>query len=224
MSICQHIGCGKNAAGYSKHCTAHRIRDRRHGAADQETITAAKLRPYVRAVRAWVARQPDDSLWQKLEGILNALLDRARAVDAEFAAGRPGLRHEVQAVHDLLKVTGAVPAQKIIETVLAMIVMQEREPRRFKSDRASRVQLARRVRGLSDLFSGSYWNHRDNRVHLVYRDPDPRAAEALGQMLMEALGVAGAKINAADLADLERLPEAKKAFYVALAASREEVA
>lgn len=216
MTTCQSPGCRKRTTGYSRYCNAHKARDGRHGHPLQETITTHRLKGYVQLVRGWIARQRQDNLWNLFEGVWNNAVDQARAKLAEYHAGRPSLRHEVQAADDLVRVAKDVPARRIVETLLAVAVMQEAEPRAFKSDRAFWCQAARRFRGLSDLHVGSYWNHQQGRVKRVYRDPKPRAAEALGHMLMQSLGPVGHRIMASVNAEHERRANAMADLAIAL--------
>jgi len=81
-----------------------------------------------------------------------------------------------------------VKPQTLIETVIAIFIMQEYEPRRFRSDRAFRFQLARRVRRLTDVNAGEYWDHVTGKVKRVYRDLAPRATEGFVRIVIEAIG------------------------------------
>jgi len=216
MSFCQAPGCQQRSTGRSHYCSAHRHRNGRHGHPLQETITAHRLKPYVQLVRGWVARHPQANLWNLLEGAWRADVDHARAMLAEYRAGRPSLRHEVQAADDLVKVAEDAPARRIVETLVAMSVMQVMETRAFKSDRAYWHQCARRFRGLSDVHVGSYWDNKQGRVKRVYRDPKPKAGEALGRMLMQSLGTVGHKIVASEEAEHQRRADANLALRRAL--------
>jgi len=208
MAQCQSPGCVKRSAGYSRYCNSCKARDGRHGDPRQETVTAFRLKPYIQSVRGWVARQRQDNLWQLFEVAWRDDVDHARAVLAEYRAGRPSFRHEVQAADDLVKVSGDVTARTAVETILAIAAMQQWEPRTFRSDRAFWCQAARRFRGLSDVHVGSYWDHKQGRVKRVYRDPKPKAGEALGRMLMRSLGAAGRKIAMSEQAAVQRRADA----------------
>jgi len=217
MSYCQSPGCRSRATGHSRYCNSHRSRRRRHGHPLQQTITAARVQPYVAHVRNWVARQRRQDIWDAMEGAWAAAVERARATLAEYRSGRASLRHEVQACEDIVRVAEATPKRRIVETVVAMAVMLETEPRAFRSDDALRCQVARRFRGLSDVHCGSYWNNREGRVKRVYRDPKPKAGEALGQILMQHLGSAGPQIVRSEEAERRRAAEARATMHRALA-------
>jgi len=217
MSICSVRGCAKQSAGYGRYCEAHRTRHSRHGDPLQQTITAHRLSAYAQLVRSWFARQADDSLPQKAESVLRAVVAEAEGVLAEYQTGRPMIKPQVEAARDLVKIAADADPQAIIETVTGMVIMREREPYLFKSDRGFWMQVARRYRALTDLHVGSYWNHVTGKTHRVYRDPNPAAGEALGRMLVEGIGIVGLKINAADLAEHQRLAVAKATFSAAAA-------
>ena len=71
--------------------------------------------------------------------------------------------------------------------VLAVYVMQELDPRRFRSDPGFRFQLVRRVRALADVNAGQRWDDKAEKVRRVYRELTPRAVATMGQWLAEAL-------------------------------------
>src|SRR4051812_48115314 len=149
--ICRAPGCAaETSSRYSPFCQRHRARLRRHGSVDQRAVTKADLKGYLKRVRARIEKNPDSPAWSALEGRWEALQQHAREVEAYFQSGRAGPRYERRAAHEVMKLGQAVEAREVIVTALAMWVLQELEPRRFKSDAAFRSQLIRRVRGLSD--------------------------------------------------------------------------
>ena len=78
--------------------------------------------------------------------------------------------------------------QEAIETVIAVYVMQEIEPRRFRSGRAFRFQLVRRLRRLTDVNVGEYWDQTAGRTKRVYRDLPPRVTEVFARIVTETIG------------------------------------
>jgi hypothetical protein len=95
-----------------------------------------------------------------------------------------------------------------------MVLMQEREPRAFKSDRAFWVQTSRRFRGLGTRHAVKYLG-KGGRVHRVYRDPNQQAAVTLGRWLVEAVGVLGINIHRAATAELDAQAQALAAVHAA---------
>jgi hypothetical protein len=56
-----------------------------------------------------------------------------------------------KAAEEVLKVAEAAAPRDVIETVMAMSMMEELDRRRFRSDSGFRFQLVRRVRALRKL-------------------------------------------------------------------------
>lgn len=201
--ICRVPGCGAEAASrYSHYCRNHRARLRRHGAVDQEGVTATDLAPYLAKVRARIEKNRESSAWGQLQGRWLAVVDHARSVVAFFNNGKPGSSFERKAAHEVLKIADAAKPHEVVEVVLAMFIMQEQEPRRFRSDAAFRVQLVRRTRALADVNAGLSYDHKSGKVRRVYRELSPKVIAIIGQWLAVALGGAGVH-----LAQLEQKEE-----------------
>jgi hypothetical protein len=80
---CQVPGCVKPAASrYSRYCSAHKLRHRRHGHATQEAVSAAELAPFIRRVEARVAKNADSPVWAKLEERWELLVEHCRRITA----------------------------------------------------------------------------------------------------------------------------------------------
>lgn len=77
-----------------------------------------------------------------------ALLGQCRGIVYAYLNGQPSQRNQRHAASELIKVSEAVETTAIIETVLAMYLLAEDQPRRFRSDKAFLFQLVRRVRAL----------------------------------------------------------------------------
>lgn len=213
--LCRVAGCCSPASSrYSIYCHTHRTRFRRHGAVDQEAVTKADLKPYRRLVEARIERNRESPLWDQLDARWVALSDHARSL-----LGPTGtiFRYERQAAHELLKLDSAVSSREVVLTTLAMFLMQELEPRRFMSDRAFRTQLVRRVRGLTDLNAGSWFDHRTNKTKRAYRDVSPRATAVLGQWLAEALGGAGLYLARLEQSEIQKKQAEINSVHEALA-------
>ena len=184
-------------------------------------MTTARLQPYVHEVRRYVERCGGDDLWADLERLYDATLRRARGILADYRAGRPSFRQEVQAAADLVMVSGEASARSVIETVAAMVLMQEHDARAFRSDRAFWVQVSRRVRGLATRYAVKYAG-RDGRTHRVYRDANPLAAVTLGRWLCESVGLLGTGAHRTAEAEQRRLTAARAAVWAAADALQRE--
>lgn len=87
----------------------------------------------------------------------------------------------------------------MVQTALAMFLLLRYHPHRFKSDRAFRHQLVRRIRGLVATNAGMYWDPKTRRTKRTYRDLPMRAVMLMADELVAAFGGPGLH-----LADLEK--------------------
>jgi hypothetical protein len=204
---CRVSGCGAPAASrFAAYCANHRNRNRRHGAPNQDAITKAQLKHHLRRVKARIAKNAHSPAWWQLEERWRALIDHSKGIMAGYYSGRAGVGYERRAAEEVIKLGNDVEPRQVLETVAAMVMMQEFEPRRFRSDRAFWIQLARRLRALTDMNFGERYNHQTRKVRRCYREFSPRAAEVLGRWLAQTLGTAGLH-----LARLEQAEHDKKA-------------
>lgn len=202
VRTCRAPGCGARTTRYGAFCQTHRSRSRRHGHPEQEGITKADLTQYLKLVRARIERNQQSPLWAECEARWNAVLEHARRVLAAFQRGQAGYRCERIAAQEVVKLAENVAPSMVTQTTFAMFILQDYQPRRFRSDQAFRFQLVRRVRGLTELNAGSWYNHRTGKTHKAYRELPPRAVVVFGRWVADALGGVGLH-----LARLERQQE-----------------
>lgn len=188
---CAAPGCLEATAGYSTLCHQHKQVQRRHGHAAQVGVTVHALRPYGVRVAARRAKNRDSNAWVILGQRWEVVVEHSRQTLANFGAGQADLRHSVQAAEQVRNLADSVPPEAVVQTALAMFLYRDDQPRRFRSDRAFDFQLVRRVRGLSTLNAGTYWDGESKRNKMVYRDLPPRTTEALAGALKDAFGLAG---------------------------------
>jgi hypothetical protein len=214
---CRAPGCSTPAASqYAAYCPPHRRALRRHGAVDQRAITKFQLKPYLKLVRKRMQKNPESTAWVTLDSRWRAVIDHAHSVLAYFRQGKAGSRFELLAAQEVVKLSGDVQPRQVVEVTAAMVMMQELEPRRFRSDRAFWIQLARRVRGLTDLNYGEGWDNTRGRVRRSYREFTPRAAQVLGHWLAVALGVGGQHLVRLERADREKKAKERQELHDAL--------
>jgi hypothetical protein len=157
----------------------------------------------------------DKPLLSQLEARWGALIKHAEGVREE-ARRKPMVRFQREAAVEILRLAKGVTARDLIETVLAMYVMQDQEPRRFKGDAAFRTQMVRRVHGLSVLNADTWIDPATGREKRVYRDLAPRTVTVLSQWLAETLGAAGILFAKLERRDHERKQQALKDYHQAL--------
>ena len=182
-------GCGKQTDGYSVYCSQHRRRQRRHGSAQQATISVARLKPHRDAIKRWLDVRPEENGWEPLRTLFRHLVEYAQN-ELELARSGASPRYLRQAHEDVLKVANEGPAvvDQAIVTVAAMYRLQAEDRLAFVSDDGFRVQLARRFRAHTDLNVAVSWSEVDGRNKRVYRDASNRRLVTLGQLLAKALG------------------------------------
>jgi hypothetical protein len=122
------------------------------------------------------------------------------------------VRFRREAAIETLRIGNNVKPRDVIETVLAMYVMQDQEPRRFKSDQAFRTQMVRRVRGLTRLNADAWTDAKTGKRKLVYRDLSQRTGAIIGGWIAEALGSAGIMFARLERKDHEKEQEALLTF------------
>jgi hypothetical protein len=214
---CKADGC-KSPVGtrYGRYCTVHKAQLRRHGAAGQKAITKADLKPYIGAVRARIEKNKGKALWSHLEGRWEALGRQAGEILEEAGNGVAQVRARLLAAAEIVKLSGAVEAQEVIETVLAMYLMQDQEPHRFKGDTAFRVQLVRRVRGLTSLNAKVWQQKGAGRAKKAYSEVPPRVSAFIGEWLSESFGAAGIHLAKLERDEREAQRKEQQAYFEAL--------
>jgi hypothetical protein len=150
--LCRAPGCDSpTTSRYSVYCSRHQSRLRRQGDVAQEAISKAEVKTYLKRVRQRIAKNPYSPAWGQLEARWLAVVEHANGVVAAFRAGKAGGRYVRKAAEEVLKVAAVATPRDVIETVLAMSMMEELDRRRFRSDPGFRFQLVRRVRALRKL-------------------------------------------------------------------------
>lgn len=196
-------------SGYSTHCERHKRTQRRHGHPEQDGITVHELQPFRDRIAVRRAKNPANPTWDILRERWEAVAGNAEAVLKAHAGGQPGSAHTTQAAHHIKQLAATVPDGVVMEAALAMFLMREAQPQRFLSDRAFDFQLSRRVRALSDVNAGTYFDHETGKTKRVYRDVLPGTLIALAEPLKAAFGVAGVFLAELDQRD-EKNKVAKK--------------
>lgn len=201
---CRVYGCAGHASRFGLYCPAHKSALRRHGHPEQDAITKAELKPYVAQVRRRVARNAENATWSHCEARWRAIVELARGVVAEAERGQAGNRHERSAAAEVVRLGAAIGAVEIMETVFALYLLQEAEPRRFRSDDAFLTQLVRRLRGLVEANAEVWTNKATGQTKRAYRELAPRAAMIIARWVVTALGGVGvhlARLEARDKAE-----------------------
>jgi hypothetical protein len=214
--ICNAPGCSSPASTkFGRYCRPHVAQLRRHGAIGQTGITKADLKVYRHIVEARLEKNKDKPLLNQLEARWGALITYVESVREE-ARSKPMVRFRREASIETLRIDNNVKPTDVIETVLALYIMQDQEPRRFKSDQAFRTQMVRRVRGLTRLNADAWTDAKTGKRKLVYRDLSQRTVTIMGGWIAEALGSAGVMFARLERKDHEKKQEALLTFHQTL--------
>lgn len=197
---CEVAGCTamRGPRTYSPYCQSHRLAQTRHGHPQQTAITFHELAPFQATVRATMKRNPTSEVWSILRQRWARLVELAATELQARARGETFHKATVQAAETVTHVAQHADETKVLEVMLAVFVLDDANPRRFRSDEALRFALVRRLRHLAPMARGTYWNHRLQRVGSVYRDMPPRAARITGEWLVEVFGLAGKMVAEAE--------------------------
>jgi hypothetical protein len=182
----------------------------------QTAVTVTELRSYRSQVQRRRKATPQSPAWAILQERWSRVLAHAGDTLKLRDSGKPFQRYEAEAARHLQALDAVVPAAEVLEVALAMFVMREARPSRFCSDKAFGHQLVRRVRGLADTSSGSYWNARTKRTHRVYRDVPPRTVERMAAHLTAAFGAAGMQLAGLEQAQAEAAATETRRLQAAL--------
>jgi len=125
-------------------------------------------------------------------------------------------RYRREAAQEVLRLNTGANLSDVIETLLALYIMQDQEPRRFKSDNGFRAQLVRRVRGVSALNAQTWVDQKTGKEKRVYRDLAPGTVAVLGQWFATYLGEAGLFFAKRERRDEERKTQELAEFRQAL--------
>lgn len=211
--ICTVPRCTSPAASqFSNHCTRHKSALRRHGAPEQRGITKTELAPYIARIEARMARNPDSELWPLMEPQWRSMITEAEALIIR----RTGNRYDRSAAHEIVGIATYCTPMMVIKTVLAVVLFWQDRPQRFTSDNALRVQIARRVRALSQCHVGLRYDYQMDQQVRVYREITPKAATILGRKLMTTFGSIGLHLAALDERDRKAAQDGKDRLTAAI--------
>ena len=215
---CQARGCGlPTSSQFARYCALHKARLRRQGDAEQRGICKKDIKPYVAMVRARIAKNSVNAAWSELDARWEALVRYSSSVLGASETGRAMSRHERQASQQIVALASSVEPRAVVETVLAIVIMLEMDPPVFRTDRAFRTQLVRRVLGLSPRRGHLRFSPGVGKMKRHYRELPPRTIAVLGQWLAETLGSPGLKLARLEMAERARAAETRQSFQNAVA-------
>ncbi|MCB9948197.1 MAG: hypothetical protein H6842_10260 [Rhodospirillaceae bacterium] len=188
MKTCGVPGCQAATSRWGTLCNTHKARLRRHGDPQQQGISKNELKPYRQIVHERWEKNPANCFWEMAGQRWQVLVGRCRQALRDHDSGRTTNRSVARACHEMVKVAEHVEERDIMETVLSIFLLHETEPRRFRSDQAFVYQLVRRLRGLTDVNAGTWYDHSSGKTKRVYSDLPAKTVQAMGRMVIETIG------------------------------------
>lgn len=189
MRTCRALGCqGKVLGRYSIYCPRHAQNNRRHGDPHQTSIRKHQLNPYLKLVSNRIQKNKNTIRWDVIEARWISVVQTAQAVLAGYEQGLAGFEHERRAAEAVMRVHKDANFRVIVETVAAMFLLRYLDPHLFRSDKAFEYQLVRRVKSLTDLHTGTYYNQNNGRLLRAYKTTPPKETETFARWLIKALG------------------------------------
>jgi hypothetical protein len=216
MNECRMLGCGLATSGYSTFCATHKRTQRRHGHPAQSGVTVHELRPLVSRVKARMTKNAGNPTWAILRSRWEALVGIAKGEMVRYQGGTPMSRYEAEAWSNVEKIGAVATDTEVLETVLAMYLLQEESPHRFRSDGAFSGQLVRRVRTLAPSNAGEYYDQKTGKNKRVYRDAKPKTVAILAGLLRETFGAAGLIVAKLEQREVNKKTEEMLELHAAL--------
>lgn len=220
---CRVLGCrceARNFGGFGIYCDAHQKRLRRHGHPEQVAIDKRHLAPIFSRVVERRRKNASPLIWENIEKRWDVVVAEAEAVRARRITGAASSSHEARAADAVLRLAESVTAAEVVDTVVALYLLQKDDPRRFRSDEAFKFQLVRRVLGLTETNATRHVDPRTGAAKLAYRDPPPGVVRVLAGWITAALGPVGLHIARLEENEAAQVSEEAAAFHAALAAIR----
>ncbi len=214
---CKAPGCTREAGRYGRLCPMHIVRQRTHGHPQQAPVNRKELYPWLDSVRPIIDRNRHKDGIKIAEERWIELLKRCGNY-AVHGDGKGHVNHAVRkACESLCALAREATFEEVFETVAALLALQAYEPRRFVSDAAFSVQLARSLRRLGTTSVGSYYDRNTGKMRGVYRKYPRHASLYLARLVIEAIGGAAMCISKAVLSDWERTARLNGQYLASLA-------
>ncbi|MEK9285688.1 hypothetical protein MTR72_39880 [Bradyrhizobium sp. ISRA442] len=170
------------------------------------------MKPFIEKVQARIAKQPEAKLWSICD-------QRWEAWTSSWRSQPPTTiyRFVRSAAKELVRLADNTSGREVAITTVAMYLLQEHDPRLFKSEAAFRAQLVRRVRSLSTASFSEWDGAADGRTRRAMKLLEPRTTEYLGGVLVELFGQAGVRVAQLEKREEEERKKAVLALHSALA-------
>lgn len=220
--MCIIEGCCHPGGRYSPLCSYHRKQDRKHGHPLQPALRPHHLAPYIKIVQQRLKGPGGQAVFDSFVPIWDAFVDACTECYRDFVDGKAAPKHGVEAAKELLGMRVTADPKDILTSLVALLLMVQREPRFFRSDAAFRVSLQRTLRRQC---SGAYdlvWNETDQRYARRLRGMTKVASNLLGQWLVDGFAASAGRLAIQILQELDAPRELQRDFDIALHRLRQD--
>ncbi len=201
--VCETPGCGRPSRfnpyavvrQNSRWCEPCRNRWRRWGDPRQSVLQMKALIPIVRKVLGVIERDRTTKIAAGASQLCLNLRDHVEEVLADLERGQTVWRWTDRACREILRCLRENEPVKCAAVAGALFLLRERAPRTFVSEEAWVHTFVRSWRKmLSDTAVGSYWDHREQKVHKVYKELPWQVVQNMGQLLITTFAPLGARL------------------------------
>lgn len=177
--MCRVDGCYKQATKFSHLCEYHRNVDRVHGDPRQKGITKGDLRPYLKAIREYVAKRSGPRAeaviskdWERVVRTADSFLEEAKR-------GRPQSVHVRKAAQIIIDISRERHATDVAFLGMALGYLYADQPRRWASDRGFQYQAVRMLRRLAPGETDYTWRRDGGMVRSSAKRCPPSVTRAI---------------------------------------------
>ena len=149
--MCDVSFCAYPRTAYSRLCERHREVYRNHGHPLQTGVTKTELKPYRRAVKAYLRDRGGKNASTVLRKAWLAQVQVAEEFEAAVLLGKPHNKNERTAYLLVLDIAKEHDAADVAELLMAFGYWLQFEPRRFRSQDAFQFQVVRLFRRLNGV-------------------------------------------------------------------------
>jgi len=215
VKVCRSCGREKLLTHHGVNCSVCLARIKRHGDAHQYAIRPNHLEPYLRIVQR--VRERNVHLnWDAIHSRWDVVVNHAKDFLAEWRAGKAIISYHRSGAEAIVTLSEKVDAKDVIDTAIAMYLMDEFEPNRFQSFVAFKTQLVRAIRKLD---KGNLTRHRSKHQQgqtSTLNELHPHSVEYIASLIVPTLGVVGAHVAKLERTKEEKEREEKNAMYAEL--------
>ncbi|RFB78317.1 hypothetical protein [Methylovirgula sp. 4M-Z18] len=173
------------------------------------------LKPHLKTVTR-IRKRNAHLDWGAIHARWGAVVSAAKDHMADVQSGKAVRRRIRQGAEAIIRLDERVEVSKIVDHVIAIVLLQDSDPRRFRSDAAFNAQLVRVLRKLDRDNAAAWFNHGDGKAHRAYVELSPSASRFISSLIAPALGPVGLHIAHLERAKSENERKSKDAAWAVI--------